>query len=57
MQLKYGETSTIQLCQYNTLAQIVSAALGGSSDSNEEDITKGKSLETAVADINAMLRF
>lgn len=60
LQLKFGEVSTLQLCQYNSLAQIVSQALGGSEASTDNATsiaTDGKSLESAVAEINGLLRF
>lgn len=58
LQLKYGELSTIQLCQYNTMAQIISQALGGGTeDESAQGPGKGKSLEMAVAEINSLLQF
>lgn len=56
LQLKYGEVSTEQLCQYNTLVQVVGQALGGA-PADDEISTRGKSLEASVAEINSLLRF
>jgi hypothetical protein len=59
LQLKYGELYATQLCQYNSLAQVVSAALGGKTESEPEPMQAvGGSGDVAadVAMINSLLR-
>ena len=59
LQLKFGELAASHLCTYNSLAQIVSAALGGSTDSGPEPerVGGGGDINADVAAINKMLQF
>lgn len=51
MQLKYGEVSARELCTYNSLAQVVSQALGGKPQ-EVKDPTAGKNFDQALREIN-----
>jgi hypothetical protein len=60
--LRLGELSATQLCQYNSLVQVVNAALGGGSKSGPSPEPEGQfqasgDIEKDVAALNNMLRF
>lgn len=60
MQLKFGELTARHLCDHNSLATIVSAALGGSTEEpgprGGQSTSTAISAEAAVAEMNAAFR-
>jgi len=52
-----GESVTMILCQHNSLAMIVGAALGGSDEKDAvPDLQNAPTFEAALAQMNAALR-
>jgi hypothetical protein len=55
LQLKYGELAARQLCDYNTLVQVLNQALGGKPAAAASSPSEFSSVEQAVANMNSVL--
>lgn len=61
VKLRYSQLHAVTLCQYSAFAEVVSAALGGSSSAPQagigdyEDMARGGSYDAALANINRVL--